>query len=178
MLSPAAHRCFETSCPVLSVKSALKTLLLITVIWMTVPIGCSFGGAYWLYTRYDWKKHSVQVEGRVVEQVEVRGEDGIMWQPVVEYVYRDKTERYVSGVKSSPKPYKDGAKVNVLIGSDDDSTVRLDRFAELYLCPLVLCAVSIPFMTIGLIVVIVCIVLVRRSSKKFDSERSAAEERS
>ena len=145
---------------------------------MTVPIGCSFGGAYWLYTRYDWKKHSVQVEGRVVEQVEVRGDDGIMWQPVVEYVYRDKTERYVSGLKSSPKPYKDGAEVNVLIGSDDDSTVRLDRFAELYLCPVVLCAVSIAFMMVGLVVVIVCIILMKRSKKKSNSERSVAVEHS
>ncbi len=132
-----------------------------------VPTGCTITGAYWLYSRYDWKQHSVQVEGYVVEQLESKSNgNSIVWQPIVEYVYRGEKQRYVSSLKSNPKPYKDGEKVKVLIGAEDDSVVRLDRFTELYLCPVVLCGFSIPFLIIGLVVVAVCIVFLKASNDK------------
>jgi hypothetical protein len=130
-------------------KKVFIILFLISFCIALIPASCGVGAGFWYFKNRKWKDNAVKVKGTVVELVEVKDpEHGLQWQPVVEYTYQGKKQKYASSQSSAPKPYDVGDSVIILINPTDSKDLSLDGVLSLYGGPMALGIMTLPFAVI------------------------------
>ena len=126
-------------------KKVFQILFLISFCIALIPASCGVAAGFWYMKNKDWKEHAVKVNGTVVELIEESDKSGLQWRPVVEYTYKGKTKKYTSTQSSSPKPYEEGETVTMLINPEDPKDSCIDAIGEVYIGPMVLGLMTLPF---------------------------------
>jgi hypothetical protein len=91
----------------------------------------------------------VKTTAKVIELIEISGDNGYTYKPVFEYTNRKNTKiTFKSKVSSSPAPYKIGDIVNIIYSNDNDER-KVVSFWGLYRWTIILLSIASPLLIIG-----------------------------
>lgn len=88
------------------------------------------------------------IENRLVTSRDDRG-SSILYQPVMEIKYKDKTFSYSPNFRSNPATYKIGEQVPVVFEASDPQSARIVSYWGIHLATLILMIFALPMITIG-----------------------------
>lgn len=101
------------------------------------------------YSTKDLVRTGYRTKAKVIELIEIKGDDSSTYKPVFEYTDRVGTSiTFKSEISSRPAPYKVGDNVNI-IHSEDNEDVRIVSFWGLYRWPIFLLSLASPLFIIG-----------------------------
>lgn len=91
----------------------------------------------------------VKTKAKVIDLIEISGEDGYTYKPVFEYTDKLKNiVQFQSEVSSSPAPYKIGVYVHIVYAKNSDDK-KVVSFWGLYRWSILLLCIAMPLMIIG-----------------------------
>ncbi|PHQ61048.1 MAG: hypothetical protein COC08_06335 [Maribacter sp.] len=91
----------------------------------------------------------IKTTAKVIDLIEISGDDGYTYKPVFEYTDRTNTNiTFKSDVSSSPSPYKIGDNVNIIYSQDNDER-KVVSFWGLYRWTIILLSIASPLLIIG-----------------------------
>lgn len=91
----------------------------------------------------------IKTTAKVIDLIEISGDDGYTYKPVFEYTDRTNTSiTFKSDVSSSPSPYKIGDHVNIIYSKDNDER-KVVSFWGLYRWTIILLSIASPLLIIG-----------------------------
>jgi len=91
----------------------------------------------------------VRSTAKVIELIEVSGDDGNTYKPVFEYKRGNSTQIFKSSVSSNPPSYSVGEKVKVVYNPREIDEVKVISYWGLYRATVILLAIAAPFLIIG-----------------------------
>lgn len=101
------------------------------------------------YNTKDLINSGYKTKAKVIELIEVSGDDGYTYKPVFEYTDRSGTiNNFKSEISSSPAPYKVGDLVTI-IHSEDNEDKKVVSFWGLYRWSIILLSIASPLLIIG-----------------------------
>ena len=94
--------------------------------------------------------NGVKTKAKVIDLIEVSGDDGYTYKPVFEYTNRlDEKVTFKSSVSSSPPAYSVNQIVNVVYDKEDETKMKVVSFWGLYRWPIILLCMASPFLIIS-----------------------------
>lgn len=108
---------------------------------------------YFAIKQYDLTKElidsGVKTKAKVIDLIEISGDDGYTYKPVFEYTDRAGSKIiFKSDVSSSPAPYKIGESVNIIYSKNDNNR-KVVSFWGLYRWTIILSCIASPLLIIG-----------------------------
>jgi len=101
------------------------------------------------YGTKDLINSGYKAKAKVIDLIEISGDDGYTYKPVFEYTDRyDVTNTFKSDISSSPAPYKIGDIVTI-IHSEDNEEKKVISFWGLYRWSIILLSIASPLLIIG-----------------------------
>ncbi len=113
----------------------------------------SLGLIYFAVKHYNISKdlmaNGIKTKAKVIELIEVSGDDGYTYKPVFEYTDREhNTVKFKSDISSSPSPYNVGDIVEIVY-SKDNYEKKIISFWGLYRWPIISLSIACPLLIIG-----------------------------
>src|SRR5687767_13322061 len=107
------------------------------VVFLLVGVGALVGGAYWGLRTKTFLASAERADGRVIELVARRGDDGTTYAPKVRFTTKDGAqETFTSSSSSNPPSHREGDAVTVLYEPERPSNAKIDSFMDLWFGPL------------------------------------------
>jgi hypothetical protein len=108
---------------------------------------------YFAYKQYikttELRQSGIKTTAKVIDLIEVSGDDGYTYKPVYEYTDRSlNIITFKSEISSKPAPYKIGDKVKIIYSKDGEDR-KVVSFWGLYRWVVILLAIASPLLIIG-----------------------------
>lgn len=100
-------------------------------------------------TSKDLMTNGIKTKAKVIELIEISGDDGYTYKPVFEYTDRvNNIVKFKSDVSSSPPSHNVGDIVNIVYSKDNDEK-KVISFWGLYRWTIILLSIASPLLIIG-----------------------------
>src|SRR5690242_17263438 len=107
------------------------------LIFTVIGIGMLVGGAYWGLRTKHFVENAKRTNGRVIEMVAKRDDDGTTWSPKVEFTPEGgQLTTFTSSSSSNPPSHREGDVVRVLYDPANPGKASIDSFMDLWFGPL------------------------------------------
>ena len=108
---------------------------------------------YFAYKQYHASQNlmaeGIKTKAKVIDLIEVSGDDGSTYKPVFEYTDRNNNVvAFTSSVSSSPAPYSIGDNVTIVYAKNSDER-KVVSFWGLYRWTIILLSMASPLLIIG-----------------------------
>jgi len=128
----------------------MKTLMLVAAIFGLVGVGLIAGSGRALHSTRSFLDRATTAEGTVVRLVRKVDSDGYdTFAPVVSFRVKGSERTFTSSTSARPAAYQPGEAVTVLYDPANPADARIRSFSELYLLPLILFGIGLPFTGLG-----------------------------
>ena len=130
----------------------MKTLTLIGFLACLVGVGLLVGSGLAYYSTQGFLERAVAASGSVVKLARTIDSDGDdTYAPVVSFHLKSgPLQTFTSSISSRPASYQPGETVEVLYDPAKPSDARIRSFSQLYILPLVLLLIGLPFTGAGI----------------------------
>ena len=120
-------------------------------------------GTFSLIKTRDFLVKAVEANGKIVELDRKNSGDGVTYSPVFSFVEASGKQHTIhSSLSTNPPRYEIDEKVSVLYDPQNPQKARIDSFLNLYFVPLVMGIIGAINLLIGLLLVFLVPVLMRR----------------
>jgi len=122
-----------------------------TLIFSVLGVGLLIGAVYSANNSYEFKNAASLTQGKVVDYIKRRSNDGTTYAPVIEFVTeKNTTVEFTSSSSSSYRSYSIGDKIDVLYLENNPNNARINSFMSLWFLPIILGFIGSVFFGIGL----------------------------